>query len=64
MRKAGEATEESQISTSILFSTNEKVLKHKLLIYYNDTKEQSVILTNEGKVHFLVDIKSVKGRYG
>jgi hypothetical protein len=52
MRKAGEAIEEGQVSTSVLFSTNEKALKHKPLIYYNDTKEQSVILTNEGKVCF------------
>ena len=50
MKKAGEKVEESEIATSVYFTANEKITKKKSLIYYDDEKEQNVVLTNEGKV--------------
>ena len=51
MRRAGDGVCEEQICTSAIFSSNEKALIKKNVINYHDDKEQSVILTNEGKVY-------------
>ena len=62
MKKVGEKTEEGDLATSVYFTANDKITKKKSLIYYDDEKEQNVVLTNEGKVYNKVDSKLIEDR--